>query len=394
LSTVGTTTIAAGSSIVVSDYVINGRTAHLVQTGTNMLVFINENGAVVLGDWINATQAAVPAWGNDVATFSAGKINWSDGALWTGTTTAAPQITIADYTIAGGTSHVIQNGTQTLVFINEHGNAVLGNWISPTRAIVPAWGGDVATFGAGQINWSDGSLWNQNAPAALPVTVVDYINATNGLTAHVVQNGMNTVAFVNEYGSLVLGVMNNSTQAMVAAWGNDVATFASGRINWSDGSIWNVTMNPLAKLTLSDYAEVGNGLTAHLVRNGTATAVFVNEQGALVLGTFSSSTQATVAAWNNDVATTSNGNINWSDGSVWTGLAIAAPVLVAVTDTNAGVSTVQFLTATKLIGRAGPLQGVTGTRQNDEIVWSNAEVWTNFDLSAINALFEMGTGYP
>jgi len=31
----------------------------------------------------------------------------------------------------------------------------------------------------------------------------------------------------------------SSIQSTVGAWGNDVATFNGGRINWSDGSIWN-----------------------------------------------------------------------------------------------------------------------------------------------------------
>jgi len=35
------------------------------------------------------------------------------------------------------------------------------------------------------------------------------------------------------------------------------------------------------------------------------------------------------------------------------------------------------------------LPGVIGTRVNDEIEWSNGDVWANFDYDAINALFEM-----
>jgi hypothetical protein len=390
----GTTTISAGSRITVDDYTINGGTAHVVQTGTNTLVFINEWGSVVLGNWISATQARVPAWNNDVATFSAGRINWSDGSLWTGTTTAAPQVTVTDYTISGRTSHLIESGTGTLVFINEWGSIVLGNWISPTRALVPAWNNDVATFSGGRINWSDGSLWTENAPQALPVTVIDYINVGNGLTAHVVQNGMPTVTFVNEHGSVVPGVMTDSSHATVAAWRNDVATFANGRINWSDGSVWIATVSQSAKLTIKKYADLADGLTAHLVQTGTPTAVFVNQLGAMVLGTFTSSTRAIVAAWNSDVATFAGANINWSDGSVWNGLTTAVSPVVTLIDSNGAVSTARLLSATTLMGLAGPLQGVSGTRQGSKIVWANGEVWDNFDFNALNALFEMGTQYP
>jgi len=392
----GPATLAEGSAVVVNDYTINGLTAHVVQTGTSVLVFINEVGNVVLGHWTSATQAVVPAWNNDVATFSAGRINWSDGSLWTSTTTAAPQVTVASYTNAGngGLTHVIANGTQALAFINEHGNVVLGNWIDPAQALVPAWNNDVATFGFGKINWSDGSVWNQNGPVALPVTVVDDINAGNGLTAHVVQNGTNSVAFVNEHGSVVLGVMLNSTQALVASWNNDVATFSNGQINWSDHSIWNVTTKPAARLTVASYTDVANSLTAFLVRNGGPTGVFVNEQGALVLGSFSSGTQATVAAWNNDVATLSGGNINWSDGSFWGSQATGAPILVTATDTNGAVSHIRLLNAASLIVVDGPLQQVAGTRVNNGLELSNGDLWANFDFNALNALFETATGYP
>jgi hypothetical protein len=37
---------------------------------------------------------------------------------------------------------------------------------------------------------------------------------------------------------------------------------------------------------------------------------------------------------------------------------------------------------------------LTGTRLNGKIFWSNGQVWDNFDFNALNALFEMGTGYP
>ena len=50
--------------------------------------------------------------------------------------------------------------------------------------------------------------------------------------------------------------------------------------------------------------------------------------------------------------------------------------------------------ATILIGLDGPLKGVTGTRVNDEIEWSNGAVWTTLDFDSLNAFFEMGSGYP
>jgi hypothetical protein len=42
----------------------------------------------------------------------------------------------------------------------------------------------------------------------------------------------------------------------------------------------------------------------------------------------------------------------------------------------------------------GPLLGVTGTRLNGKIYWSNGEVWNNFNFDALNAFFEMRAVYP
>ena len=108
------------------------------------------------------------------------------------------------------------------MFVNENGAVVLGNWISPKRIVVPAWNNDVGTFNGGTINWSDGSVWTQSSAGALPVVMIIYVNPANGRPALAVQNGTGTVAFFNEFGDVVLGVMTDATHATVAAWGNDV----------------------------------------------------------------------------------------------------------------------------------------------------------------------------
>ncbi len=397
----GTTSIAT-PAVTVTDYVnsVTLRTAHIVQTGTSTLVFINAAGAIVFGSWTSNTQVVVPAWNNDVGTFTNGNVSWSDGAVWNPTNSGAPQITVTDYTnpANGKITHLIQNGTQALVFVNAVGVVVMANWISPTKAMVPGWGNDVATFGPNTIHWSDGNVWNQNLPQAQPVTILDYINQADGKTTHVVQNGATTVAFVNGAGTVALATMTSPTQATVAVWNNDVATFNSnGTINWSDGSVWNPNPSPSARLALTEYTNPVNGRTAYFVQNGTSTALVVNGGGAMALAVLNSPTnptQATVAAWGNDVATFSGGNITWSDGATWSALTTALPPLIAFTDTNGAVTYAQLLTATTLIGRQGALVGVTGTRQDDKIIWSNGEIWDNFDLRALNALFEMATGYP
>lgn len=318
-------TPVATNGITVSNFTIAGQMAQVIQSGSNTLAFVNEHGNVVVGSYLNPTQVIVAGWGNDVATFSAGKITWSDGSVWTLTTAAASQLTVTDFTNSGngGTTHEIQNGTNTVVFVNELGNVVLGSLANSTTAIVAAWGNDVATFGAGKITWSDGSVWKSQstaAPASSPLTVTDYTNAGNGLTAHVIQNGTNTVVFVNEQGDTVLGTMTSPTQAVVGAWGNDVATFSNGKINWSDGSVWTQASAAASHLVVTDYVNSGNGQKAHTIATGTNTLIFVNEAGTFALGTMTSSTQAKVSAWGNDIATFNARKVNWSDGSLWTAL--------------------------------------------------------------------------
>ena len=70
------------------------------------------------------------------------------------------------------------------------------------------------------------------------------------------------------------------------------------------------------------------------------------------------------------------------------------PLLATFTDASSAVSLVQIVSATTLRGRSGPLSGFIGTRANEKITWNNGSVWDQLDLSLLNALFEMATGYP
>jgi hypothetical protein len=57
-------------------------------------------------------------------------------------------------------------------------------------------------------------------------------------------------------------------------------------------------------------------------------------------------------------------------------------------------SHIKLLTSTTLVGLDGSLKGIQGTRLNGKVFWSNGQVWDNLDASALNAFFEMGTGFP
>jgi hypothetical protein len=70
------------------------------------------------------------------------------------------------------------------------------------------------------------------------------------------------------------------------------------------------------------------------------------------------------------------------------------PITITATDANSVTSHLAVLSPTLLIGLDGPLQGVNGTRLDGKNFWSNGQVWENLDFNALNAFFEMGTGFP
>ena len=86
--------------------------------------------------------------------------------------------------------------------------------------------------------------------------------------------------------------------------------------------------------------------------------------------------------------------VTWQDRIfVWTQTS-NPPQLITFTDASNTISHVKLLTSSTLVGLDGSLNGVQGTRLNGKIFWSNGQVWDNFDFNALNAFFEMGTGYP
>jgi hypothetical protein len=93
------------------------------------------------------------------------------------------------------------------------------------------------------------------------------------------------------------------------------------------------------------------------------------------------------------VGTLTPTSINWSNSIVWT-KTNAVPLLITLTDSNGAVSHAQLTSPNSLIGLDGEMQGLTAMRVNGELFWSNGAFWANFDMNSINALFEMGTGYP
>ena len=161
------TVAAAPNQIVVGDYLSgSGATVHVIQTGTTNLVFVDSLGNLVLGSYINSTQATASAWRGDIATFSGNQVNWSDGTVWTQTGKPASKITVTDYINPNGVPvHIVQNGTTPRLRLDGNGNTSLGTAAPPPHWPVPNFTPVTSRlFSIGTVMWSDGTVWTQTTP--------------------------------------------------------------------------------------------------------------------------------------------------------------------------------------------------------------------------------------
>ena len=349
-------------------------------------------------------SASLLVGGSDSATFGNSTITFSSGTfagqVWTKLNLPT------DYTNArGAATHVFPNGT-SLTFVDSLGNTSPGNWISPTQVIATGWGNEIGTVGNGKINWSIGVVWNEDlvlngtkngsgtttiTATPSPVTVTDYINPATTKAVHLVQTGTNNLVFIDATGFMALGTLISSTQATTPHFPGQVATFSGNSIIWSGGTVWTQTALTPA-ITVTNYLNP-SGVPVHLIQNGTSQLVFVDALGRTALGTMLSLTTVQNSLFGAEVGTLTANTINWSNGIVWTQTNVV-PLMTTLTDTNGAVSHVRLTSPTTVLGLDGELQGLTATRVNSGLFWSNGDVWDNFDFNALNALFEMATGYP
>jgi hypothetical protein len=162
-------------------------------------------------------------------------------------------------------------------------------------------------------------------------------------------------------------------------------------VTWTDGIVWTKTASTAA-ITVTHYTNQ-NGVPVHLIQNGTNQIGFVDGLGRTSLGTMLTPTTAQADLYPGDIAHISGNTVTWDDGFVWT-QTNAVPQMITLTDTNNSVFHVKLTSRTTLIGLDGAMKGVTATRLNGKLFWSNGAVWDNLDLNALNAFFQMGTGYP
>ena len=374
--------------------------ASITQNGVNLtLVGSSSTSATVVSTTQLSVGGVTATYGGSVITF--GVTGTFANQVWTKLDVPA------NYTNQGGAAvQIIQSGA-SLTFVNKLGQTSAGHWISPTQFMATDWGSEIGTLGDGIISWSVGVVWSENlaltgtqngsgttsiTATPSPIYVSDYINP-GGLAVHLVQTGTNNVVIIDATGHMSQGAFINSTQFSTPYFPGQIATISGlgDTITWSGGTLWTQTARTSA-ITLTNYTNQF-GVPVHLIQNGTNQLAFVDALGRTALGTLNGSTVQNPIFAAGVTGTLGANSIVWSNQYVWTKTNVV-PLLIALTDASGNVSHAQLTSATTLVGLDGTIKGLTATRLNGKLFWSNGDVWGNFDLNALNALFEMATGYP
>jgi hypothetical protein len=298
----------------------------------------------------------------------------------------------------GGFDTISQNGGN-LTYLNQGGAASTGTYISGDTITGYGQTGtiDTTTADDGRILWSGGRIWQRISLGG------QWAVAANGSTTlgSIAQSGLG-LAFNGPSGNLS-GTLVTPTQVTMTL-GNKTTltgTLVNGTtILFSDGEVWT-------KLDLAPnyFTSAGGGAT-QVVQNGTTTLGFVNSLGQSFSGRFTDPTHVvtTTAATGFPIGTTAtigSGQIAWSTGEVWnesltvygtnpggkTVSLTVSPGVAYLVNAAGQVSRVNITSPNTLAAIDGPSAGVTGTRINGGILWSNGVFWGNFDFDALNAVF-------
>jgi hypothetical protein len=189
------------------------------------------------------------------------------------------------------------------------------------------------------------------------------------------------------------GTFINSTQFSTPYFPGQIATISGlgDTISWSGGTVWTQTARTSA-ITETDYTNQF-GVPVHLIQNGTSQLAFVDALGRTALGTINGNTVQNPIFAAGVTGTLSANSIVWSNQYIWT-QTNNVPLLITLSDGQGDMTHVRLTSASTLIGLDLSWSGLTATRLNGSLYWSNGMVWSNLDEDALNAMFEMGTGYP
>jgi len=406
-------TLLSHNPIIAGEYTFNGQPTRVEQSG-DVLTFFNEHGNSSAGDFLSPTQVRATGWGNLTGTLSNGDIAWANGTIWLKQTTPPPAPTFPDisgsYSFNDKPTSVAQSGS-SLTFTNENGGSSSGTFLSETQVVATNWGNLVGTLTNGNIVWANGSTWLRGAPPPPTPTFPDISGSYsfNGEPTSVAQSG-SSLTFTNENGGSSSGTFLSETQVVATNWGNLVGTLTNGNIVWANGSTWLRGAPPPPTPTNPDISGSYNfnGMPTSVAQNGNLLT-FTNENGGTSSGTFLDSTHVVATNWGNLEGTLTNGDIVWSNGSIWfkdvsppppitfpdiagdytfngqpTHVAQSASLLT-FTNEHGGSTPGTFLSSTQVEATAW---GLVGNLVNGNIVWSNGSTWVKVTQVPVNTYLE------
>ena len=136
-----------------------------------------------------------------------------------------------------------------MTFTDEFGNSSPGSFLNPKeprQVVATAWGnlvGTLVTTADGmQIDWANGTRWEQPRPLDQPPQLAGqgFINGNQGV--QITQSGT-SLTFTNERGDTSPGYLADATHVVATGWGDLVgtvsATFDGFRISWANGTAWD-----------------------------------------------------------------------------------------------------------------------------------------------------------
>jgi len=284
-------------------------------------------------------------------------------------------------------ARIMQQG-RTLVITNEQG-IVSEGLIAGTKIVAATDEHELGIVEQGTIRWTSGSIWQKQDLTGTYVV--------GGRLARIQQQG-DELRIWNADGNLSAGNFTSSQAIVAKNFGGLTAQLEAGQIVWSNGDVWT-------KLDLSpDYTNAA-GARVRVLNDGAGNLVLVNRAGEGAFGRWVSPTQIVVSDWGNVSATVRDGQILWSNGTIWsknlkTGGTTAAggrigiqvrPNEILLTNRAGGTSRARLLDQTSVYAIDWK---VAGKLVNGRILWDNGTVWNGFSLNEFHAAFSDLTSLP
>ena len=372
---------------IAGSYLTGGLSTSIEQFGQN-LTFNDPFGNSSSGRFLSANQVEATNWGGLTATIDAnGNLTWLDGSVWLANGSTEYTEIGGNFLANGLTTTVEQNGGN-LTFTDPYGNSSAGRFLSAMRVEATNWGGLTATIDAdGNLNWIDGSVWLK---ADFPD--LSGLFYANGQTTSVEQDGTE-LTFNDPSGNSSSGQFLGLGQVEASNWNLTATLDGSGNIYWSDGSVWQK-----AHSALLDGEFLAGGQPTSIERDGHSL-IFSDIFGNTTSGRLLGPNQVEATGWGLTGTFDANGNLNWSDGSVWvkfdhddypdlSGNYAANDLSTRVeqsglnltfTDPYGNSSSGRFISATQV--EATNWGGLTATIDADgNLNWIDGSVWMFVDL--------------